>query len=63
MATGFLLAVEYIFKHFGTVAIPSTTITLKADFLSRNFLLLLIYKFSRENSELEWYKGSEVRQM
>ena len=33
------LAVEYIRKNFGTIAIPS--ITLKADFMLINFLLLL----------------------
>ena len=33
------LAVEYIRKNFGTIAIPS--ITLKAAFMLINFLLLL----------------------
>ena len=44
-------AVDNIFKNFGTIAIPSITITLRADFLFRHFLLLF-YKFSGGNSEL-----------
>ena len=34
-------------KNFDTIDIPSISITLKTDFLSREFLLLL-YKFSGE---------------
>ena len=44
-------------KNFGTSAIPSITITLKADLLFRNFLFLP-YKFSGGKSELEWYTFS-----
>ena len=54
--------VEEILKRFGTIAIPSITITLKDGFLFRNFLLLF-YKFSGGNSYLEWYTGSGVWKM
>ena len=39
-------------KHFGTIVIPSITITLTAGLLFR-FSLLLFYKFSLGKSELE----------
>ena len=42
------------YKHFGTIAIPSITITLKSVLLFKKSHLLL-YKISRRKSELEWY--------
>ena len=55
-------AVEDRCKSFGAIAIPSINITLKADFLFLN-VFLPFYKFSGGDSEIEWYKGSGVRQM
>ena len=55
-------AVEEICKIFGTISIPSITLTPKAYFMFIK-ILLLFYKFSGGNSELEWYIGSVVRQM
>ena len=49
-------------KIFGTIAIPSIIITLKAGLLFRKFLLLL-YNFSPGKSELEWYTASGVWKM
>ena len=49
-------------KPFGIVAIPSITTTLKDEFLFRNIFLLLL-KFSRKNSEIEWYISIVVCQM
>ena len=48
-------------KNLGTIAILFTTTTPKADFLFRKFLFLL-YKFSGEKSDLEWYTSSGVSQ-
>ena len=52
--------VEERYKNFGTIAIPFITITLKDNFMFRNFLLLL-YKFSGRKYDLEWYTCSGVR--
>ena len=52
-------AVEYICKIFGTIVIPSIIITLRADFLLGN-VLLLFYKFSGGKYKIEWYIGSGV---
>ena len=55
-------AVEEICKSFGTIAIIYITISLKAYSLFRK-ILLLFYKYSGENYELEWYTGSGVWKM
>ena len=55
-------SVEEICKDFGTTSIPSITITITADLVFIHFLLLL-YKFSQGNSEIEWYTGSVVRKI
>ena len=49
-------------KIFCTITTPFINITLKADLLFRNSLLLF-YKLSVGNYELEWYTGSGVWQM
>ena len=53
---------EERFKHFGTITTPYITITHKDNFLLINFLLLL-QKFSQENSGIKQYKGSGVHQV
>ena len=55
-------SVEERCKSFGTIAIPSITIAPKYDFLFIIFLLLF-YKSSGGNSELECYTGNGVWQM
>ena len=55
-------SVKEICKHFGTISTPYITTTLKYGLMLIKFNLLL-YKFSRGKSELEWYTGNRVWQM